>query len=210
MNAVRLQAGASLISLMVGLLVSMLSLLACLSMHKSLIQVTVEARSGAIHDGMVAGALMQLQRDLYNAGFGLEDAGADDVLVADDGALLWRSRVGAALICRGVREQGYTDQDSQTQSRELVLLEAASCSENGNLASFNWTTLEPLARFRNQSSAVFDFSVVNASCAPYGLGVQQDHLQVVVAAATSTQLANSGNAALEAPQYRYCLPNTYI
>ncbi len=206
------QAGFSLVSLMIGLLISMLCLLGCMSLQKSLVQVTLEARSDASHDSGLITALMQLERDLYGAGFGIEGADLDDVVVDSSGArLLWRSVEDGALVCRGVEDVLVTISD-EANRRELVRLRASGCNTTSDLSTLSWTPEQtPLARFINPAQtatppAVFNFAVAVANCAPYGLGVQQEHVQIAVSPLTSVARHNSGTSS----SYEFCLPNTYI
>lgn len=205
------QQGASLVSLMIGMLVSMLGILAVMTMHKSLMQVAVESKGDAIHDAMVSTALMQMQMDLHNAGYGIESGSAGDVVATQlSGAesLLWRYRDGGSFVCKGVTEQSYTDSESGTVGRQLVAIEATSnCTGSADLSTLTWTATETMAQFRNETAALFDFSVATASCAPYGFGVAEDHLRVTVSARSSAEVAG---ASVSTVAYQYCLANTYI
>jgi len=62
------QLGVSLISLMVGLLLSMIGILAGLTLYKNIVQTTVQTRSDAVQDGQIASALLTLQLELQSAG----------------------------------------------------------------------------------------------------------------------------------------------
>lgn len=211
--------GASLISMMIGMLVSMMSILAVMSMHKTLIHVSVESKSDAVHDGLISSAMVQLQLALHNAGYGMETSTAADVIattVNSAPALLWRSYDGAAYICEGVTEVSYTDGDSNTTGRHLVSMRIndASCTETANLQSLAWNSAsrDTLAQFRNQSTPIFDFDVVQDDCAPYGFGEHQLHLSVAVHAKTSAEVndAASAGADISPITFNYCLANTHL
>ena len=212
------QRGASLISLMIGVLVSMLCILGTMVMHKSLIQVSVEAKSDAEHDSKVASAMLRLQLGLQNAGFGIDDAGADDIVVAYAGTtrdLLWRyvDEDSGNVTCRGVRELVYTDTDSGVAGRNLVKIGAATgCTEEAALTGLNWTSGDSIARFRNQANPIFSFTVSIAACAPYGLGVSENHLIVTVTAPSSAVLANTeeGLNNIDQTSFAFCLTNTRL
>ncbi|WP_188150333.1 PilW family protein [Teredinibacter waterburyi] len=212
------QRGASLISLMIGVLVSMLCILGTMVMHKSLIQVSVEAKTDAEHDSRVASAMLRLQLGLQNAGYGIDNAGADDVVVAYSGTtrdLLWRylDADSGNMTCRGVREVTYTDADSGIAGRNLVKLGASSgCTETATLTDLSWTSGDSIAKFRNQANPIFNFSVGIAACAPYGLGVSENHLIVTVMAPSSAVLANTeeGLNNIDQTSFAFCLTNTRL
>ena len=68
----RRQAGTTLIGLMIGLLVSVVGILASLSLYKTLVAVATEAKIDAMHDGQLATTLLAIQLKVQNAGFGLD------------------------------------------------------------------------------------------------------------------------------------------
>ncbi|WP_045827424.1 PilW family protein [Teredinibacter turnerae] len=205
------QAGATLISQMVGMLISMLALLACVALHKNLMQVSVQAKTDALLDRQIASALLQMQYELHNAGLGLPTASASDVVVAESGSvssLYWRYVDGGVYRCRGFREDSYIEADTNITGRRLVELVAPNnCDALVDLTGLAWQAQTILGEFRNQQAALLRFSVAQASCTPYGLGVATDHFQVRVRAASSAGLAGG---AVTPTEYSYCLTNTHL
>ncbi|TVZ38416.1 hypothetical protein P886_2783 [Alteromonadaceae bacterium 2753L.S.0a.02] len=205
------QTGATLVGQMIGMLVSMLAILTCVSMHKSLMQVTVEAKTNAVFDRQISSALLQLQYDLHNAGIGIDSATANDVVAVSNAAgesLFWRFNDAGTYTCLGVREEAYVDAQTQLAGRRLLELQAsANCTASSDLASLTWQATATLAQFRNQTNTLFAFEVVQARCTPYGLGQAENHLQVNIDTVTSAQLAGANVSAIE---YQYCLANTHI
>ncbi|MGA8135941.1 MULTISPECIES: hypothetical protein [Pseudomonas] len=65
----RAQRGFTMISLMVGTVISLLSILAMLSLYKNLVYSTVTSLQSASQDGQVASGLLTAQRELMNGGF---------------------------------------------------------------------------------------------------------------------------------------------
>ncbi|MGY2168534.1 PilW family protein [Pseudomonas gingeri] len=63
------QGGFTLISLMVGTAISLVSILAMLSLYKNLVYTSAASIQSARQDGQVAAALLTAQRELMNAGF---------------------------------------------------------------------------------------------------------------------------------------------
>lgn len=213
------QQGVSLIGMMIGMLVSMMSILAVMTMHKTLVQVSVMSKTDAVHDGLVSSAMLQMQLALHNAGFGMESSSAADVVAAtvnSASALLWRYYDGTAYICEGVTEESYTDADSGTSGRRLVsmLINDGSCTDTANLPSLAWNgaATDTLAQFKNQNAPLFTFSVAQLDCAPYGFGVPQLHLSVAVHAQTSAEVngAASAGADISPVTFNYCLINTHL
>lgn len=70
----RRQRGVTLISLMVGLIISMVAILGMLALYKTAVQVTSESARYARVTGDRAAAILQADAVLQNIGFGLENA----------------------------------------------------------------------------------------------------------------------------------------
>lgn len=228
------QRGVSMISLMIGLLVSMVAILAITSMHKSLIRVTIGSKTSAIQDSSVAVALMQLQLDLHNAGYGINSADSSTVIattLSDVPTLLWRYLDDESdldsVICKGVQDQPYNDVATGMAGRELIDLTTTyasnpDCSLDDDLSAITWADDEKrtVAQFRNHTKALFDFEVTTTNCAPYGFGVAESHLLVSVSAESSAgsaqAIASDDGATLDAStivkpiKYQYCLANTHL
>lgn len=65
------QRGFTLISLMVGTVISMIGILALLLLYKGLVGTSVTALSNAKQDGQIASAQLTVQKELLTAGFGV-------------------------------------------------------------------------------------------------------------------------------------------
>jgi len=211
------QFGASLIAMMIGLLVSMMSILAVMTMHKSLVQVTVESKRDSIHDGLVNSVLVQLQTALHNAGFGMESTVGDYVVVGSSvntPSLYWRFEDGGPK-CMAVFDRSYTDADTGNAGRHLVMASVSNgCSESADLSALDWSngTESTLATFKNHSTPLFNFSVRQQVCAPYGFGdvnAPEEHVLVDVVADSSSTAYQNG-ASISDITYTYCLANTHF
>lgn len=211
------QRGVSMISLMIGLLVSMIGILAVTSMHKSLIRVSIDSTSDSQLDNNIALALLQIEMDLQSAGFGMASADATTVVNDGDQALYWRYNDGA-IVCKSLKEESYTDTNG-LMGRQLVTMTATSgCDDVIDLtdtATITWHR-EVTAQFRNQQAQLFSFDVKTADCTPYGFGVPKAHRQVIIEAPSSArvftkQLSDAGASVTVVPfvTYQYCLANTY-
>lgn len=108
---ISVQRGATMISLLVGMVVSMLAILASLSMFHNLVRTSTEAKADARMEGDLSLAVLRLDQELLAAGFDMQRAaGAGrnlDFAVASNIAgntpssrVAWRFRSGANLGCR--------------------------------------------------------------------------------------------------------------
>ena len=82
------QRGATLISLMVGLVISMLVTVATLMLYKNLVRATGDSRVNAQFDAQRSAALLMSGMTLQDAGFGIDDPQVDEHLITLKGATL--------------------------------------------------------------------------------------------------------------------------
>lgn len=152
------QSGTSLISLMIGLLISMVALLGMLSLYGNVVKSTV----GSTRDARIAGersiALLVASRQLQGAGYGIMNAtrGNDLLLlkgavidedngvisggtkVTDESAghtLIWRTKSGGASWCSGLHAPSSGDKGG------LYMLQPQRC---GNVIDPNSWAIRPL------------------------------------------------------------------
>ena len=212
-----LQQGMTLVGLMVGLLLSMISILAAMMLYQNLVKVSIESRTDAAQDGQLASAMLSLQLELQSAGFGIAatDPGSHIQLVAGPPqTLYWRYRDGAGFACRGFRIEDI--EDNTRRQLQFLTLPSASCNAAGVLSGLpNWAISSVLAEFRASDAAsaglpAIAMSLAVQSCFPYGMGEAANHQMVTVTAdnaarrAAADEGAAAPNAALE---YNFCLPN---
>lgn len=104
----RRQRGQSLISMMVGLVISLLTIAAMLVLYKNMIEASGNASRSALRDGQVASALLAAQIELQEAGFGIpaEDTLASRLTISAEGKqIAWRFKheLNQADQCAGLR-----------------------------------------------------------------------------------------------------------
>lgn len=141
------QTGVSLISLMIGLLISMVALLGMLSLYGTVVKSTVQSTRDARVAGDRSSALLMAGVQLQGAGYGIDSAtrGADLVLLAgaalaengasglsggtsvtgsgDGNTLIWRTRPdGVNTWCSGLHAP------SSAEQAGLYLLQSQPCS----------------------------------------------------------------------------------
>lgn len=200
-----------MISQLIGLLVSMLALLSCVVLHKSLMQVSVQAKSDALLDRQIASAMMQMQYELHNAGMGMVTSTANDIVAVagtNTNNLYWRYAEGGVYQCAGIREEAFIEAETQVPGRRFVEVSASGgCDATAALADLTWQVDEVIAEFRNRPAALLNFQVEQANCTPYGLGVSAAHYLVRIQTASSAGLSG---ASVTPAEYRFCLTNTHI
>ncbi|WP_287029459.1 PilW family protein [Pseudomonas sp. UBA6310] len=207
------QRGMTLISMMVGLVISMFSIVAMLSLYRSLVQSAVVATRDANLDGQIAAGLLSAQLEIQSAGFGIEAAGNADLTLATTNldsttrALLWRLVDTGTYRCRGLLERSVNDSASGQSMRVLSLLQANSCDASGALSGKTWAVVGDLAEFRGQNLAQVVFQISTSNCWPFGVGdnsTPSAHALVTLSAPSSSQLAG---AVADPISYSVCLPN---
>ena len=99
------QRGYSLISMMVGLVISLLTIAAMLSVYTMMIDVSGKATGDSQRDGQVTSGLLSSQLELHSAGYGTGVSGVDgNVAVSGDGRQVsWRYVLGGDGVCARLR-----------------------------------------------------------------------------------------------------------
>lgn len=221
------QKGMSLIGLLIGLLISVLCILASLTLYKSLIQVATESKLDSNHDGQIASAMLIMQLEVQSAGYGIEAANFDHIVrhvpSAGEIQLLWRfSPNGSAFECRGLHEKPLED----GAFRELTVIKATGgCNASATLNSLSWEDVSVLGRWRVvddgvagvglddhilTKSTMFDFKLEDKLCSPYGASssATENHGFLTVTVPGSAFL--QGAPGIAASEYQFCLPNIYL
>lgn len=141
------QRGQSLISMMVGLVISLLTIAAMLVLYKNMIESTGNASRSALRDGQVASALLAAQIELQEAGFGVAAADTLDsrLTISHEGKqIAWRFKheLGQDDLCAGLRLVDAVE--SGAPARGLYRLPPKLCS-NAAAASWADTEWQPVA-----------------------------------------------------------------
>lgn len=129
MNGYMRQAGQTLIGMMVGLLLSLMGIVAIFALYKAVGDVSVDATLSSQRDGQLVAGLLGAQAELQQAGWRIEPGTPGSSVELRDGGrqVVWRFRQadGAPLSCAGLR---LVDDVGQAQPRGLYLLPATACS----------------------------------------------------------------------------------
>lgn len=219
-NSLRIQRGVSLIGILIGLFVSMLTVLVCMTLFKNLIQVSAESSFEESHDGKLASALLAIQMEVTSAGFGL-DPGVHVAVVPPnaDGVtkLLWRTKDSGSVKCWLLREEKETPQSGSVLAH--LWLRDKTCSEGDDLSTLGGfgsggvllgTWPIQTKKFKDHITAhktLFNFAInTTASCAPFGAYDPKSGYSVTVEVANFSQL-HLDNDAHSPNSYEFCLVN---
>ncbi|MGP5405821.1 hypothetical protein ACTXNH_11950 [Psychrobacter celer] len=193
------QLGTTLISLLIGLLIAMLCIIAVLSSYRTIVKTGVESRVAATHDTQLQTGLTTAQIFLQNAGFGLE--GLNNLYLSPEAnikvesqlvsALLWRYKDGTNIICQGLADI----KSSDNKKRRFVLLKSdpTTCNETSDLNEFTWKIQSTLANLEDYSTDQSNPKQVTFTeppsmpCTPFGAGNDSTHPLITITAQTSTQ-----------------------
>ena len=185
------QRGESLISLMVGLLLSTVVALAMLSMFKVSTRYGGQAGQDAAADGQLTAALMRASLAVQDAGFGIASASLGTQLVVLSGAALGGTALSGSAVATGSSGNAVLWAMNTTGTAQCAgLLFDASTSGTGGLyylgpvacsagsvsgwSSLAWTATRWADRPANQAAAAYNqtaigFSVASTACKPFGL-----------------------------------------
>jgi Tfp pilus assembly protein PilW len=220
----------SLISLMIGMLISMIGVLAGFMLYQNMVKVTLQTRTDAAQDGQLASAMLSLQLELQSAGFGIDQAanpGPHLVLVAGPPQVLyWRyletSATPAAPVCKAfqIKDEEIATGDTRRRLQLLSPTNPANCTLAASLTGLagGWQVATILAEFRKSEDAlavksfpVISISSAAASCFPYGLGVAGNYRMITISADGAARRAaiDAGQAtpAIAPSVYSFCIPN---
>mgnify|MGYP000028190654 FL=1 len=164
------QQGFTLVSLLVGLAISMLCLMALLALFRTVIHTSVDARKSSILDTQLQNSLTTIQVLAQNAGFGYPASSIPNIVevasIADvtaNKAILWRLdddiKTTTASICQGI-----------TYTENALILLKSRCSYDLPLATGStWEKDSTLAYF--PTGTTITFVLKDQICAPYGSAI---------------------------------------
>jgi len=226
MNDLHRQKGLTLLSLLVGITLSLFSMLACISLFTQHHLSSRDSKASSIYNSQMIHSLTIMNKEVSSAGFGLENTTTPHFLIENDTAgetnVFWRYQDGASVVCRGISErQSVVGGDAFTT---LVIRDAfIGC---GNTPAFNtmtWVDRGILVRWENDdliddfltdASNVtgtlvnFSLSPANITCTPYN-AVDPDNAQprpnLTISAPTLAEL--NGNTDVARSRVDVCLTN---
>ena len=185
------QKGSTIVSLMVGLVISMLCLISLLTLFKAIVTTSVDSQKNAQQDTQLFNGLTLAQMLAQNAGFGFSSgtnvlipsstlALDNNISVESQKAVLWRYyttiNIPNTLTCQGIAS---VLNNNQTK---LILLKANSCAQTSNLDNLTWTVDRVLAIL--PSASTISFNLTTQTCTPYGIGTPASHSKLTITANT--------------------------
>ena len=229
------QAGVSLIGLMVGLLISMIGILAIFSSYKTLISSAVQSHSEVNYDGAIDSVLVRAQLEMQSAGYGLPapagagaPAGAAHYLVAPTYVAwrtLWPNATGAlATHCFKIEDSPFVVALNQAQARQVEYFAvdstnaANNCTATSDLATVVWGNaaanlgvftpgvVTDLVGKTTPLPPVFNFAETTVECSPYGVSAAPSAHPLITMTAPRSVEQTSGSAFPDA-QISVCLSN---
>jgi len=201
------QAGVSLISLMVGMALSLMTMAALFVLFQQTTRQSIQMREDMDLDGQVSTILLSIQQDVQSAGFGIEDVAVDKIVVeADPSKDLekwhWRYTIDGMTYCQGF-EEFIEDGDPALKMRWLNEI---PCNLGDELKGVTWDDdddKELAAVFENQTESILEIVLDKASCWPYSQGDDGPHWMLTVTADNSIVVGgNPGTYSFD-----YCLTN---
>ena len=185
------QRGESLISLMLGLLLSTVVALAMLSMFKVSARYGGQAGQDAAADAQLTAALLRAGLAVQDAGYGIASASLDTQLVVLSGAALNGRALSGSTVATGSSGNAVLWAMNTTGTAQcagllfkatngggggLFFLGPVACSAGSvsGWSSLSWTATRWADRPANQAAAAYNqtaisFSVASTACKPFGL-----------------------------------------
>lgn len=205
----RQEKGISLISLLIGTVISMIGVLATLSLYKSLIKNTAETVTAAQQEGQISTSILALSKELSSAGFRVTSP--TQALQLNDSttptALTWfyqsLDELGATHShCRGLRAEEskvsyfYADDTDCSGVGDIVDVETVTDTASSPWNEFTLMTLSGISISRS------------TGCQPYrqpGITIEDAPLITLTATHTIDDTDNSSEKLTTA--YQICLVN---
>jgi len=185
------QGGESLISLMVGLLLSMVVALAMLSMYKVSARYGGQAGQDAAADAQLTAALLRTGLAVQDAGYGIASASLGTQLVVLSGAALNGRALSGSTVATGSSGNAVLWAMNTTGTAQcagllfkatngggggLFFLGPVACSTGSvsDWSSLSWTATRWADRPAYQASNTYNqtaisFSVASTACKPFGV-----------------------------------------
>ncbi|MBC7415043.1 MAG: hypothetical protein H7327_08935 [Herminiimonas sp.] len=177
------QAGMSLISIMVGLVISMIAILGLTSAYKVVVSSTVSAKNASTNDDQLTSALLRASMSLQDAGYGIVSPVFGTHIVLISGATLSGTTLGGTAVAAKVTANAIVwavqKPDVATQcaglfaapAGGLISLGPVDCADATGWSLLAWPTATVIdaptttGEFRSKVSFVAEQS----SCKPYGI-----------------------------------------
>ena len=192
------QKGFSLISLMVGSMISVTVMITALTFYKNHMMISTQMISSANHNSQLQFFLSVLQTETAQAGYGITKNNPSDppALIknsqsANANALYWAYDHNG-FVCKGFRETHIENTQEGTFQVILSFLESTdtSCNSTTELDTMNWQEIEEITIFEGLELKDFllvekwlvQYDLGNNACSPFGLNIDttQDRIMLEI------------------------------
>lgn len=213
------QYGISLVGLMIGMLLSVLTLLAAMTMYQGLVDTAIETKVDAKHDAEIASAMLTMQLELHNAGYFIDDADSAQLFKDPDAnveAIYWRynqvpstdANYDNSYICNRL----IFENDRRLIFNTSRNPECKAVSDLDNESTMFWEESHTLTDFFAVTAVEFRVDD-NVACWPFGRDVgANNHRQVSIIIQSAASRATGGTEVeaadtITASTYAFCTPN---
>lgn len=193
-------AGMSLLSLMVGLVISMFCCVAMMRLFKSASATVVSSRSNSSADAQMNAALNFLGTALEDGGYGIAspDYGSQLQVLTSAGlsgstlsgtaagagtagnAVIWAYLNGGSVNCAGVLSPS-------ANSFGLIALGPVACANLTNWSSLAWPSTTVVGR----TSSALSFTAISTPCSPFGITSNTGNFSLSVSTTNAAGLSMS-------------------
>lgn len=212
--------GFTLIELMIGMVIAVLSMGMMMMMFKQVSQVSFSSSADAQYDTDIQIGLMVAQKFLQNAGYG--SGQANDIVrgsYAGNDAIFWRYAPDidqpALYKCQGISEK--VDQEDGRSVHRLLLLTKADCTGAGiawstGTGASSWNPEQTIIAIKKtDADKIYSYELSTGPCTPYGIDEDDentiDRQQITIKAKRQHVAAGDAGGSI---QHTLCLNNTAV
>jgi len=200
MRSPQTQRGISLISLMVGMVVSLTATVGMMAIYRNSLAVTTSAMQNSVQDARLNALLLRAGASIEDAGYGISGATFGTHLIpltsaAINGHTLTGTATTAGTTANGVVWSMLTGTTTQCagfvapSTGALIYLQPTPCTNAQSWNTLAWTTTTVQPAPATPKAITFTFT--QASCQPYGITNTSGSYTVTVASTNSVSAVNS-------------------
>ena len=145
--------GQSLISILVGIVISLLTIAAMLSLYRNVINTSSEAARSSLRDGNVASAMTSARIYVQEAGFGIqpENPLLSKLIISKAGKqVVWRYKqtLGDKDLCAGLQLVDGSNNSGNSSAQGFFYLQPKVCDQT-SISSISWAQAERTSLLTN-------------------------------------------------------------
>ena len=148
--------GQSLVSILIGIVISLLTIAAMLALYRNLINTSSEAARSSLRDGNVASAVTSARIYLQDAGFGIQPTEPllSKLIISQAGKqVVWRYKqiLSDKDLCAGLQLIDGSNNSGHSSAQGLCYLQPKACNQT-SISSITWTQAERTALLANATA----------------------------------------------------------